>query len=109
MNESSYWPIVTKIELMQRMVIVHSIIYYELDSSVVSDVKYDKLARKLAKMKDTYPEEWRRSQYFYCMRDFSSSTGFDLFGRLNEHDKKYLLSMANTVLTLYKQEKGTRC
>lgn len=34
------------------------------------------------------------TQYGYIMYDFDGTTGFDLYSRLNEHDKKYLISIA---------------
>ena len=48
------------------------------------------------------------------MYDFDGTTGFDLYSRLNEHDKKYLMSIARMatnyitpkISTLKKKRKG---
>ncbi len=53
-------------------------------------------------LKNENPEEYEKSQYFYCMKDFDGSTGFDLYDRLNNHDKQYLQQIANTVIKNYK-------
>lgn len=105
MNETSYWPIVTKIDVTQRMVIVHSIIYYEMDSSVISDSEFDAMAKKLVRMREEYPEEWDKSYYRDCFVDFDGTTGFDLPGKLDVHERNWLRSIASTVLNLYRQER----
>ena len=46
-----YWNEPTKISYLQRQVIVHSLIYYELNESVISDKEFDDLSRQLPKRK----------------------------------------------------------
>ena len=51
-----------KIDFAARYVIVHSIIYYNLNESVISDKKFDKKAAVLVKLMKKYPEETERKQ-----------------------------------------------
>ena len=87
------WDLITKINYMQRRIILCSIAYYELDESPVSDRQYDEWCKYLLELtKDcTNPED---SQYWDVYHDFDGTTGFDLYHRLNEHDKNYLLNIA---------------
>lgn len=80
--------------------------YYELNSTVISDKEFDSIARQLVKLQKQNKDDLKRSEYFYCMKDFDGSTGFDLYGRLKQHDKVYLTHLAKYILSLYKQQKG---
>ena len=40
-----YFDIKTKIEYIERRIIIYSIMYYELNQSVISDKDYDKLSK----------------------------------------------------------------
>lgn len=96
-----------KIDYAARYIIIHSIIYYELGESVISDKKFDKKAAALVKLINKYPEEAENSEYYRVIHDFDGSTGFDLYHRLKKRQKRYLMHIAQHVLRLYKQE-GTR-
>lgn len=89
----------TKLSYLQRRVIVHSILYYIMDRSVIPDRKFDTLSRDLVKlMTESTEEEKKASTYWYCMYNFDGSTGFDLYSRLTREDRIYLSGIANLVL-----------
>ena len=50
------------------------------------------------------------TQYGYCMNGFDGSTGFDLYEKLNSHDKDYLMKLAMLGLgkVKVKEEKVTK-
>ena len=99
-----YWEDNVKISYLQRRIIVHSIIYYEYNTSVVDDAVYDGISHQLVKLQRSVPEdEFKKSMYYYAMHDFDGSTGFDIPSRLNTKDKRYLTQIANNVLQSYKQ------
>ena len=101
------WDGATKLSFLQRRVIVWSIQYYQMDTSVVSDAQYDAIARQLeALMAQTPLEECEKSRYWYCMRDFTSATGFDLWSKLNEADREYLEHIADVVIDDYRHGRG---
>lgn len=87
-----------RINYLERFIIVHSIIYYHLNSNVISDSKYDEYAKYLEKLININNKEFKESQYYYVFIDYSSSTGFDLYYKLNNHDKEYLTTLANYIL-----------
>jgi len=92
-----------EIEFLQRKVIINSILYYVMDESIMRDSEYDKVAKKLEKLQKKNGCEG--TQYEYCMKDFSSATGFDIWGKLNEGDREYLGHLASVCLWLSKGEK----
>lgn len=98
-----YWSDNIKVSYLQRRVIIYSIMYYELNSSVVTDAQYDSISKQLIKMmQEVSQEELEKSDYWYCMSDFDGSTGFDLYSRLNKKDRKYLMQLAKHILKLSK-------
>ena len=48
--------IMEEIKRLRLCVLVHSIIYYRLNTNIVSDFQYDKFAKKLKALQDKYPE-----------------------------------------------------
>lgn len=94
-----YWSDVMKVDYLQRYIIIHSILYYHLNESVITDKQYDSAARQLVQMqKQLSSEQLEETMYFYCMHDFDGSTGFDLYERLIPYDKEYLMKIACHVL-----------
>lgn len=93
-----------KIDFAARYIILHSIIYYELNESVISDKKFDRKAALLVKLMNKYPEEVRNSEYYRAIYDFDGSTGFLLYGRLKKSQRRYLKKIARYVVALSKRE-----
>lgn len=106
------WDKITCINFLQRKIIINAILYYELNTSPLSDKEYDELSRQLVGLQKDI--DIQQTQYGYMMYDFDGTTGFDLYSRLNEHDKKYLMSIARMatnyitqkISTLKKKRKG---
>ena len=94
-----------KIDYAARYVIIHSIIYYELNESVISDKKFDKKSRALVRLMERYPEETENSEYYRAIYDFDGSTGFLLYGRLKKSQRKYLKHLAKHIIRLYNAER----
>ena len=97
-----YWSNKLRISALQRWIIVHSMLYYELSNSIIEDAVFDRNARQLVEMQDSYPDEAEESDYWYVFYDFDASTGFNLYDRLDAHDKEYLMLIAQHVLRVYK-------
>ena len=96
-----YFDIKTKIEYIERRIIIYSIMYYELNQSVVSDKDYDKLSKYLCYLINQYPDVFKSTEYYYCLYDFEPSTGFYIYDRLNKRDKNKLRHIAEYILMLY--------
>lgn len=96
-----YWDRSTKISYLQRKIIVYSIMYYEMNKSCISDMKYDALCKQLVHIQRSVDkEELKKSQYYYCMHDFDGTTGFDIYSRLKESDREYLSGIASFILSV---------
>lgn len=82
------------IDYLQRYIILHSYIYYELNSNSISDKKYDEKAKELVKYKNDYPELWKKSMYYNQFGDeYNGATGFTLYHDLDEHQKNIIKSL----------------
>ena len=76
------------IDFLQRFIILHSYIYYELNDNVISDKDYDARAKELVKYKNKYPDLWKSSEYYKQFGDdYSGATGFTLYHDLDEKQK----------------------
>lgn len=106
---SIYWSTKTKIEYLQRRIIVAAIQYYEYDQSILKDNEYDGLSHQLVDLIKQSPKEFKKTRYYYCFKEFDGSTGFDLPERLNKandnnpggmSDYDYLHCIAQMVLNV---------
>lgn len=99
---SIYWSDVTKISYLQRMIIIWSIMYYELNESCVPDKFYDSVAYQLVELQNQVSKEaLAKTEYHYVMYDFDASTGFDISSRLTKKDRDYLTHLAKVILFQY--------
>ena len=48
--------IMAEIKRLRLCVLVHSVIYYRLNTSIISDFQYDKFSKKLKALQDQYPK-----------------------------------------------------
>lgn len=94
-----------KIDWLQRFIIVHSFIYYELDSNIISDKEYDSACKKLVKYKEDYPDLWKSSEYYKQFGDeYNGATGFTLYHDLNDKQKAIIRSIAYSILSSRKKK-----
>ena len=95
-----------RINFLQRYIIVHSYIYYELDNNIISDREYDAKSKELVSYKNNYPDLWKNSEYFKQFgADYTGATGFNLYHELNEYQKDIIKSIINCIFNSNKTNK----
>lgn len=63
----------------RRQIIVHSVLYYRLDETLISDSQFDSWSIELVKLQRDYPELAMTVGYeAEAFSGFTGSTGFDL-------------------------------
>lgn len=68
-------------ELIQQrrlQILVHSCIYYEFNSNIISDKQFDEWAKELVQLQKDYPEIASKVRYAKEFEGFEGNTGFDL-------------------------------
>ena len=99
MNKQKFpdtWDLKTKVEFLQRTVLVNSVLYYQLNDSKMSDKRYDEISRELLKLQSEYGDI-SDTQYGYAFDEFDATTGFDLYSKLNDYDKERIMSICNAI------------
>lgn len=87
------------IDFLQRFILVHSYIYYELNNNVISDKFYDAKSKELVKYKNDYPDLWKSSMYYEQFKDdYNGTTGFTLFYDLTKSEQEKIRRIALQVL-----------
>lgn len=87
------------IDFLQRFILVHSYIYYELNNNVITDKFYDEKSKDLVRYKNEYPDLWRKSMYYKQFKDdYNGATGFTLFYDLDKSEQDKIRRIALSVL-----------
>lgn len=74
MNEE----VLQRIEYLRKKLLVHSIVYYRLNESIIPDTKWAEWALELEELMQKYPEESQNSFLAEEFKDFDHSTGYNL-------------------------------
>lgn len=94
--------ITDQLDWLCRKIIIHSIIYYDYNTNIISDPDYDKLARQLEQLVNENMDKISNCYYSECLKDYTAATGFDLKDRLEDEHRKYLEHLAGMFLAQYK-------
>ena len=87
------------VDYLQRYIIVHSYIYYEMNNNVISDTEYDKKSKELLDLKNCYPDIWKNSMYYKQFGDeYTGVTGFTLYHDLDDKQKDVIRSIVSMIL-----------
>lgn len=62
----------------ERQILVHSFLYYQMNTSIIPDYQFDQWSHELAEAMQEYPKEFAKSVYCRAFKDFDGSSGFDL-------------------------------
>lgn len=70
---------VAELILRRRMqMLVHSYLYYDRDTNLISDKEFDTWGRELVKLQTDYPEIAKQVDYAEAFADWDATTGFHL-------------------------------
>jgi len=87
-----------KIAQRRRQILVHSLLYYGLDSPIIDDPTFDKWAKELAELQAEYPKESQAAPYYAEFKGFDGSTGADL-----DYDRPEIRNAAYRVSAYHKK------
>ncbi len=87
------WDILTKINRLQRKILLNSILYYDHNMNALTDEFYDNMCKQLVSYQHIYNRRGdikTDSMYGYIYYDFDGSTGYHLSARLTIEDARKL-------------------
>ena len=59
-------------------VLVHSYLYYQRNTNLISDKQFDEIAKELVVLQEKYPDTASKVSYADAFKGFDGTTGFDL-------------------------------
>lgn len=71
-------PVAAKIQQRRYQILVHSLLYYELDMNIVDDSKWSEWAMDLVKLQKENPDIASRVIFAEAFKNFNGSTGHHL-------------------------------
>lgn len=71
-------PIAAKIQQRRYQILVHSLLYYDLDINLVPDAKWAEWGRELAELQNAHPDIASRVIFAEEFKGFDASTGYNL-------------------------------
>lgn len=94
-----YWDDTTKASFLQRAMLIHSALYYELSYPVISDGQFDHIMGQLCDIRSKMGERnYQKTEYYYCFKDFEGITGYYLYDALRMEDRKKIDILCNVIL-----------
>lgn len=81
-----------RIKALRLQIMIHSIIYYEMDNNIISDAEWSKRAMELVELQREHPSV--STVFDEAFKDFDGSTGFHLLRYADDRARgkaKYLL------------------
>ena len=91
-------PIAAKIQQRRYQILVHSLLYYDLDMNLVPDAKWAEWGKELVELQTAHPDIASRVIFAEAFKGFDASTGFNLPYRDEQ--------IVNIAYRLLKQEKS---
>lgn len=64
------------INMTERALLLHSYLYYELDTNLISDCQFDQLMYRMVELKKW--DEFKESEFYEEFKDFEGATGMHL-------------------------------
>ena len=92
--------IAEKIQQRRLQILVHSCIYYQLNTNLISDKQWDTWARELVELQKEYPTIASQVIWNDAFKDFDASTGFNL-----PITDSWVMSKAQQLLGIKKEAK----
>lgn len=71
-------PIAAKIQQRRYQLLVHSLLYYELDMSIVTDSQWAEWGKELVELQNAHPDISEKVIFAEAFKNFDPSTGYDL-------------------------------
>ena len=94
-------PIAAKIQQRRYQILVHSYLYYELNTTIVSDSKWSEWAVELANLQVENPELAELVIFASAFRGFDGSSGYDL-----PYMNGKIVEIGNWLLKITSQDKN---
>ena len=88
--------IADEIKRLRKIILVHSVIYYRMNTNIISDFQFDKFAKLLKKLQNQYPKISEQVElYKKDFKNWDGCSGFSLpLGDIWANNKaRYLLSL----------------
>lgn len=80
-----------KFNWMERYIIIHSLLYYEFNISLISDYTFDIRCKTLYDNIVQHPKIFEVSKYYDIFKDFNGCSGFDIPEKLKNHEDYRML------------------
>ena len=85
-------PLIDRVKHLRRALTIHSYIYYTLDTNIITDHQWQKLANELSYIQTEYPELQIVNLWDSEFKDWNGSTGIHL------SKEPYVVRKANQLL-----------
>jgi len=100
--ENPYLTDLDKIELLQKWILVHSFIYYELNDNIATDEMFDNNCKQLKSiMLKAGKEICKRSKYYLHFKGYQKSetnSTYYIINRLNKSEQHWYRSFALSLI-----------
>lgn len=94
--------VAAKIQQRRYQILVHSLLYYELNTNLISDHKWSEWSMELVQLQSQYPEVANQVIFADAFKTFDGNTGFDL-----PYRDEQIVNIAHRILRIALDEGNT--
>lgn len=84
---------VEKINILEHWILLNCYFYYIKGQSRVEDYLYNENAKQLEDFIKSNPDDFKKSRFYSCFKNFDVSTGFDLWYKLDNYEKQNIINL----------------
>lgn len=71
--------IADEIKRLRKIILVHSVIYYRMNTNIITDFQFDKFAKQLQKLQNQYPNLSKEvKDYYKEFKNWDGCSGYNL-------------------------------
>jgi len=87
-----------KFELLEKWIIIHSILYYVYDNPIVEDYQFDMNCKQLMSAVQKAPKAFKKSKYYYIFKHGEDTPYYRIHKLLAKRHRKLIKGICKMLL-----------
>lgn len=82
----------------RRQILVHSYLYYELNTNLINDTTFDAWCKELVQLHNKYPKESQKAVFTDVFMEWTGFSGYDLISKCDRSTQMWVRKKAKQLI-----------